>query len=157
MQEAGIQWETDFERGIYRENIFSLLMEVQNAHHAYESMVIEVSLKPPLRPEYLSSKQKKMKMVFTSKSDFNKDQEILEDLKSDIGNLQVAMIIGFEQERWYRPFAVNMDARPPKRRANDNGNLDSLYGFHIDKKLRSLPTLKGLDEVSVSSSSIWMN
>ncbi|PKY25932.1 hypothetical protein RhiirB3_528238 [Rhizophagus irregularis] len=37
-------------------------------------------------------------------------------------------------ERLYGPDAI-MDDRPLKRRANDNGNLDTHHGHHKDKKI----------------------
>ncbi|EXX79238.1 hypothetical protein GLOIN_2v1527507 [Rhizophagus irregularis DAOM 181602=DAOM 197198] len=50
-------------------------------------------------------------------------------------------------ERLYGPDAI-MDDRPLKRRANDNGNLDTHHGHHKDKKVCMLSTLKGLEKSS---------
>ncbi|PKC10046.1 hypothetical protein RhiirA5_498786 [Rhizophagus irregularis] len=43
-------------------------------------------------------------------------------------------------ERLYGPDAI-MDDRPLKRRANDNGNLDTHHGHHKDKKYSQVATL----------------
>ncbi|PKC55467.1 hypothetical protein RhiirA1_475559 [Rhizophagus irregularis] len=53
-------------------------------------------------------------------------------------------------ERLYGPDAI-MDDRPLKRRANDNGNLDTHHGHHKDKKIYRYTLLKPMKSWLCSS------
>ncbi|PKC00760.1 hypothetical protein RhiirA5_427731, partial [Rhizophagus irregularis] len=126
---AGIKWNTTPDQGEYRKNLCNIVMEVTDAHHNYELKLLEMSIKvtPVVAPR--------------------EDNEILENLRSWVKTYEDVFIIEYYRDE----IGLNdqscaiMDDRPLKRRADDNGNLDTHYGYHKDKKICILSTSEDLE------------
>uniref|UniRef100_U9UNC6 Uncharacterized protein n=1 Tax=Rhizophagus irregularis (strain DAOM 181602 / DAOM 197198 / MUCL 43194) TaxID=747089 RepID=U9UNC6_RHIID len=119
-------------QGEYRKDLCNLVMEVTDAHHNYELKLLKLSIE------------------VTPKVPPREDNKILENLRSWVTRYEDAFII-----RYYRDeiglayqLCTIMDDRPLKRHANDNGNLDTHYGHHKDKKVCILSALKDLENSS---------
>ncbi|CAG8729015.1 2029_t:CDS:2, partial [Rhizophagus irregularis] len=118
-------------QGEYRKDLCNLVMEVTDAHHNYELKLLKLSIEvtpkvPPVSGHLLKPLAQKKR----------EDNKILENLRSWVTRYEDAFII-----RYYRDeiglayqLCTIMDDRPLKRHANDNGNLDTHYGHHKDKK-----------------------
>ncbi|PKK62425.1 hypothetical protein RhiirC2_790412, partial [Rhizophagus irregularis] len=131
---AGIKWDTTPDQGEYRKGLCDLVTKITDAHHQYELKSLELSTEviPDVPPAsgYLPKKE----------------------LRSRFSNLDLALIVNYHRDEIgldFQPCAI-MDDRPLKRRANDNGNLDTHYGYHINKKVYILSTSKDLENSSSS-------
>ncbi|CAG8588913.1 hypothetical protein GLOIN_2v1883375 [Rhizophagus irregularis DAOM 181602=DAOM 197198] len=135
---AGIQWDTTPDQGEYREDLCNRVMEVTNAQYNYEMKLLEISsqvipelptVSGPLKQcERKKREKRRLQILQDIERKKLEDTEILEELRS-----------------W--PCAI-MDDRPLKRRASDNGNLDTHYSYHKNKKVRILSALKDLGNSS---------
>ncbi|CAG8717537.1 hypothetical protein GLOIN_2v1491859 [Rhizophagus irregularis DAOM 181602=DAOM 197198] len=158
--DAGIQWETTPDQGEYRRDLCDLIMQVTDNKHEYEMKLLEISsLVPPELPivpgPIKNSERKKREKRHSQKlKEFERkkqeDTEILEDLRSKVINEDDIFYMEYYRKEYsltYQPCAI-MDDRPLKRSASDNGNLDTYYGYHKDKKVCILSAPKDLENSS---------
>ncbi|PKY32338.1 hypothetical protein RhiirB3_450456 [Rhizophagus irregularis] len=155
---AACQWDTTEEKGSYRKDLCAIIMEHTTAHHTYELKLREVSsdaqivLAPLVRPsnhdicnreKFLRQKSKKAE----------EDKVVLEDLRNHVEHLDHAIYCGYHRPEVGLKFypCVVMDDRILKRRALDNGNLDSHYSLHKDKKVCIIPTSRALIKNSIDN------
>ncbi|PKC58035.1 hypothetical protein RhiirA1_471581, partial [Rhizophagus irregularis] len=85
-------------------------------------------------------KEKELKLAQKKREDTN----ILEELCSWVNTYEDVFTIGYYRDEIglaFQPCAI-MDDRPLKRHANDNGNLDTHFGYHINKKVYILSASK---------------
>ncbi|PKC57630.1 hypothetical protein RhiirA1_497707 [Rhizophagus irregularis] len=159
--EAGIQWETTPDQGEYRRDLCDLIMQVTDHIHDYEKKLLEISsLVPPELPIVTgpiknSERKKREKRHAQQLKDFERkkqeDTEILEDLHGWVTNEVDIIYMEYYRGDYslaYQPCAL-MDDRPLKRKARDNGNLDTHYSYHLDKKRRGSIWFDGFKEVRV--------
>ncbi|PKB93217.1 hypothetical protein RhiirA5_441985, partial [Rhizophagus irregularis] len=163
--EAGIQWETTPDQGEYRRNLCDLIMQVTDHIHDYEKKLLEISsLVPPELPIVTgpiknSERKKREKRHAQQLKDFERkkqeDTEILEDLHGWVTNEVDIIYMEYYRGDYslaYQPCAL-MDDRPLKRKARDNGNLDTHYSYHLDKKVCILSASKDLENSSSTRTS----
>ncbi|PKK64169.1 hypothetical protein RhiirC2_854510 [Rhizophagus irregularis] len=157
--DAGIKWDTTPDQGQYRNNLCNLVIRFTDIHHAYQSKLLELSTEvipeiPPIsefssKPEYHKLVKRRKDQLAQKKRE---DAEILEELRSRVDCIEDVFIIEYYRDEIglaYQPCAI-MDDRPLKRRAKDNGNLDTHYGYHINKKVYILSIPKDLENSSSS-------
>ncbi|GBC22134.2 hypothetical protein GLOIN_2v1674323 [Rhizophagus irregularis DAOM 181602=DAOM 197198] len=145
--DAGIQWETTPDQGEYRRDLCDLIMQVTNNKHEYEMKLLEISSSVPPElpivtgPIKNSERKKREKRHSQKLKEFERkkqeDTEILADLHSRVINEDDIFYMEYYKSDYslaYQPCAI-MDDRPLKRSARDNGNLDTHYSYHIDKKI----------------------
>ncbi|EXX71993.1 hypothetical protein RirG_073580 [Rhizophagus irregularis DAOM 197198w] len=153
---AGIQWDTTPDQGEYRKDLCNLVMEFTDAHYNYAKKLIEMSSEvipdlPTVSGPLKQSERKKMQKQRLQKfkeieQKRCEDTEILEDLRSRVDTYENYFVVGYygnEIGLAFQPCAI-MDERLLKRRANDNGNLDTHYSYHKDKKVCILSASKDL-------------
>ncbi|CAG8726036.1 uncharacterized protein OCT59_005973 [Rhizophagus irregularis] len=157
---AGIQWDTTPDQGEYRRDLCNLVMEVTNAQYNYEMKLLEISsevipeipivsgaLKQSERKKREKRRLQKLQEIERKK---HEDTEILEELRSWVYRYETIFDVNYYRREIglaFQPCAI-MDDRPLKRRASDNGNLDTHYGYHKDKKVCILSALKDLGNSS---------
>ncbi|PKC72597.1 hypothetical protein RhiirA1_452107, partial [Rhizophagus irregularis] len=154
---AGIKWNTTPDQGEYRKNLCNIVMEVTDAHHNYELKLLEMSIEvtPEVAPvsehlpkrEYKKREKRRKEKAIAFAKKQREDNEILENLRSWVKTYEDVFIIEYyrdEIDLTYQSCAI-MDDRPLKRRADDNGNLDTYYGYHKDKKICILSTSEDLE------------
>ncbi|CAB5201791.1 hypothetical protein GLOIN_2v1765875 [Rhizophagus irregularis DAOM 181602=DAOM 197198] len=121
-------------------------MEYTTAQHDYELKLLEVSSIMQTVPGSLKkSKQRKREKEIAQKK--QEDTEILEELFNCVKTIDHAIYMEYHREEVglkYQPCAL-MEDRTLKRCANDNGNLDTFYGHHKNKKVCMISTLKDLE------------
>ncbi|PKB94347.1 hypothetical protein RhiirA5_439000 [Rhizophagus irregularis] len=150
---AGIQWDTTSDQGEYRMDLCNRIMEFTNAQYNYEMKLLEISLEviPNLPTVSGSLKQGKrnkrekrqLQVLQEIEQKKQEDIEILEQLHSRVFNYENIFTIEYYTKEIglaFQPCAI-MDDRPLKRCASDNGNLDTHYGYHKDKKYLQVATL----------------
>ncbi|PKK77260.1 hypothetical protein RhiirC2_771531 [Rhizophagus irregularis] len=151
---AGIKWDTTPDQGEYRKDLCNLVMEVTDAHHNYELKLLELSIEvtpevPPVsghlsKSEYKKREKRRKEKELKLAQKKREDTKILEELRSWVNTYEDAFIIGYYRDEIglaFQPCTI-MDDKPLKRRANDNGNLDTHYGYHINKKVCILSASK---------------
>ncbi|CAB5206073.1 unnamed protein product [Rhizophagus irregularis] len=130
-------------------------MEYTTAHHNYELKSREVSSKaqivlaPLVRPSNREFRNRE-KFLRERMQKAEEDKEILADLRWRVEHLDHAIYCEYHREEVglkFHPCAV-MDDRILKRRADENGNLDSHYSLHKDKKVCIISTLRDLEKSS---------
>ncbi|PKY27436.1 hypothetical protein RhiirB3_478569 [Rhizophagus irregularis] len=135
------QWETSDIKGTYRRDLCDIIMEYTTAYHNYELKLREVSakalivLEPLVRPSNREYRNREKYLLQKLKNE-EEDKEILAELLNRVEHLDHAIYCEYnriEVGLKFYPYAV-MDDRILKRRAIENGNLDSHYGLHKEKK-----------------------
>ncbi|PKK60159.1 hypothetical protein RhiirC2_793745 [Rhizophagus irregularis] len=116
-------------------------MEVTDAQYNYEKKLLEISSEViPELPTVSGSLKQKIEQKR------REDTEILEKLRSWVNIYEDVFIINYYRDEIglaFQPCAI-MDDRLLKRYASDNGNLDTHYGYHKDKKVCILSASKDL-------------
>ncbi|PKC52925.1 hypothetical protein RhiirA1_480375 [Rhizophagus irregularis] len=133
--DAGIRWDTTPKKGIYRQELCNVIMEYTDARHDYELKLLEVSSTIQTVPGSLKKSEQKKREKDIAKKE-QEDTQILEELLNRVITLDHAIYSEYHREEVglkYLPCAL-MEKRLLKRRACDNGNLDTFYGFHKTKK-----------------------
>ncbi|PKB95237.1 hypothetical protein RhiirA5_368057, partial [Rhizophagus irregularis] len=158
--DAGIQWETTPDQGEYRRDLCDLIMQVTDNKHDYVMKLLEISsLVPPELPivtgpiknsERKKCEKRHSQMLKEFERKKQEDTKILDDLRSRVINEDDIFYIEYYKNEYclaYQPCAI-MDDRPLKRSASDNGNLDTHYGHHKDKKVCLLSASEDLENSS---------
>ncbi|PKB94486.1 hypothetical protein RhiirA5_438653 [Rhizophagus irregularis] len=152
---AGIQWDTSPDQGEYQRDLCNVTMEFTNAHYNHGMKLTEISsevipdlptVSGPLKESERKKLEKRQSQLLKEFEQRKRDNaEILENLNSWVIIYEDALADYFRKDisLAFQPCAI-MDDRPLKRRANDNGNLDTHYGCHKDKKVCILSALKDL-------------
>ncbi|PKY48391.1 hypothetical protein RhiirA4_463975 [Rhizophagus irregularis] len=126
-----IKWNTNEDRAEYREDTFNYIMEINNTHHARELKKIEIFDKASRHPKNPGKHQH----TYQS-SVIQKDQEILEELNDSFSSWDLALTVHHSKYRSEDLISDTiMEDNPLKRRADINGNLDSHYGVHLNKRV----------------------
>ncbi|PKC02742.1 hypothetical protein RhiirA5_424789 [Rhizophagus irregularis] len=153
------QWETSDIKGTYRRDLCDIIMEYTTAYHNYELKLREVSakalivLEPLVRPSNREYRNREKYLLQKLKNE-EEDKEILAELLNRVEHLDHAIYCEYnriEVGLKFYPYAV-MDDRILKRRAIENGNLDSHYGLHKEKKVCIISTSWDLENRSMDYS-----
>ncbi|PKK56664.1 hypothetical protein RhiirC2_721722 [Rhizophagus irregularis] len=143
---AGIKWDTTPDQGEYWEDLCNLVIGVTDALHNYELKRLELSIEVTpeipsvseylLKSEYKKCEKRRKEIALKLAEKKREDTEILEELYSNYNKYEGTFIAAYYRDEIglaFQPCAI-MDDRLLKRCATDNGNLDTHYGYHINKK-----------------------